>query len=115
MATKRETKQEKAERLMLKQFLDTYPNAKAAMKALTEKQNPELHDIVVNAIKPQLEKARMIGVQIGWNGALMSLEGECERCKDKEEILELLRKKKKETLDKLKMKDFDNNENEVNE
>ena len=57
----------------------------------------------------------MIGVQIGWNGALMSLEGECEKCKDKEEILELLRKKKKETLDKLKMKDFDNNENEVNE
>lgn len=115
MATKRETKQEKAERLMLKQFLETYPNAKAVMKALTEKQNPELHDIVVNAIKPQLEKARMIGVQIGWNGALMSLEGECEKCKGKEEILELLRKKKKETLDKLKMKDFDNNENEVNE
>ena len=115
MATKRETKQEKAERLMLKQFLETYPNAKAVMKALTEKQNPELHDIVVNAIKPQLEKARMIGVQIGWNGALMNLEGECEKCKDKEEILELLRKKKKETLDKLKMKDFDNNENEVNE
>ena len=52
MATKRETKQEKAERLMLKQFLETYPNAKAVMKALTEKQNPELHDIVVNAIKP---------------------------------------------------------------
>ena len=115
MATKRETKQEKAERLMLKQFLETYPNAKAVMKALTEKQNPELHDIVVNAIKPQLEKARMIGVQIGWNGALMSLEGEYEKCKDKEEILELLRKKKKETLDKLKTKDFDNNENEVNE
>ena len=115
MATKRETKQEKAERLMLKQFLETYPNAKAVMKALTEKQNPELHDIIVNAIKPQLEKARMIGVQIGWNVALMSLEGECEKCKDKEEILELLRKKKKETLDKLKMKDFDNNENEVNE
>lgn len=115
MATKRETKQEKAERLMLKQFLDTYPNAKAAMKALTEKQNPELHDIVVNAVKPQLEKAKMIGVQIGWNGALMSLERECAECKDKEEILELLRKKKKETLDKLKMKDFDNNENEVNE
>ena len=45
----------------------------------------------------------------------MSLESECEKCKDKEEILELLRKKKKETLDKLKMKDFDNNENEVNE
>ena len=43
------------------------------------------------------------------------IEGECEKCKDKEEILELLRKKKKETLDKLKMKDFDNNENEVNE
>ena len=115
MATKRETKQEKAERLMLKQFLETYPNAKAVMKALTEKQNPELHDIVVNAIKPQLEKERMIGVQIGCNGALMSLEGECEKCTDKEEILELLRKKKKETLDKLKMKDFDNNENEVNE
>ena len=115
MATKRETKQEKAERLMLKQFLETYPNAKAVMKALTEKQNPELHDIVVNAIKPQLEKARMIGVQIGWNRALMSLESECEKCKDKEEILELLRKKKKETLDKLKMKDFDNDENEVNE
>lgn len=109
----RETKQEKAERLMLKQFLENYPNAKAVMKALTEKQNPELHDIVVNAVKPQLEKARMIGVQIGWNGALMSLERECAECKDKEEILELLRRKKKETLDKLKMKDFDNNENEV--
>lgn len=109
----RETKQEKAERLMLKQFLDNYPNAKAVMKALTEKQNPELHDIIVNAVKPQLEKARMIGVQIGWNGALMSLERECAECKDKEEILELLRKKKKKTLDKLKMKDLDNNE--VNE
>lgn len=116
--TKRLTKKEREELLKLKEIVDNSPNAKKALEALVDNQNPELYDVVRKTIQPHLEKARMVGVQIGWNGALITLEGQCRQCETKEEILELLRNKKKETLDKLKLKDFDDDnddENEVNE
>lgn len=116
--TKRLTKKEREELLRLKEVIDGNPNAKKVLEALVDNQNPELYDVVRKTIQPHLEKARMMGVQIGWNGALITLEGQCRQCETKEEILELLRNKKKEVLDKLNLKDFDeenNEENEVNE
>ncbi len=116
---KRLTKKEREELLKLKEILDNSPNAKKVLEALVDNQNPELYDVVHKTITPHLEKARMMGVQIGWNGALITLEGQCRQCETKEEILELLRNKKKETLEKLNLKDFDDDndddKNEVNE
>ena len=116
--TKRLTKKEREELLKLKEIVDNVPNAKKVLEALADNQNPELNDVVRKTIQPHLEKARMMGVQIGWNGALITLEGQCRQCETKEEILELLKSKKKETLEKLNLKDFDDDndeENEVNE
>ena len=115
--TKRLTKKERGKLLKLNELVDNVPKAKKVLEALVDNQNPELNDVVRKTIQPHLEKARMMGVQIGWNGALITLEGQCRQCETKEEILELLRNKKKETLEKLNLKDFDddNEENEVNE
>ena len=113
--TKRLTKKEREELLKLKEIVDNVPNAKKVLEALVENQNSELNDVVRKTIQPHLEKARMMGVQIGWNGALITLEGQCRQCATKEEILELLKSKKKETLEKLNLKDFDDNDNEENE
>ena len=78
--TKRLTKKEREELLKLKEIVDNVPNAKKVLEALVENQNSELNDVVRKTIQPHLEKARMMGVQIGWNGALITLEGQCRQC-----------------------------------
>lgn len=70
---------EKAERLMLKQMLDTNPKLKQFIDALIDKQNVETQDIVKPIIEEELKKARMIGVEIGFQGAMIQ---EYEKIKD---------------------------------
>ena len=62
---------EKAERLMLKQMLDTNPKLKKFIDALIDKPNPELKDIVQPVIEEELKKSRMTGIQIGWQAAFI--------------------------------------------
>ena len=72
---------EKAERLMLKQMLDTNPKLKKFIDALIDKPNPELKDIVQPVIEEELEKSRMTGIQIGWQAAFIQAY---EKVKDME-------------------------------
>ena len=62
---------EKAERLMLKQILDTNPKIKTFIDALIDKPNVETQDIIQPIIEEELKKARMIGVEIGFQGAMI--------------------------------------------
>lgn len=62
---------EKAERLMLKQMLDTNPKLKQVIDALIDNQNPDIKDVITPVIQQELEKARMIGVNIGFQGAML--------------------------------------------
>ena len=66
---------EKAERLMLKQTLETHPKLKEIMDAMIDNPKPEIMDAVAPEIEKALKKARLDGVLIGWNSfALRAIE-----------------------------------------
>lgn len=62
---------EKQERLMLKQMLDTNPKLKQVIDALIDNPSPDINDVITPVIQQELEKARMIGVNIGFQGAML--------------------------------------------
>ena len=62
---------EKQERLMLKQILDTNPKLKQLIDALIDNPSPDIKDVITPVIQQELEKARMIGVNIGFQGAML--------------------------------------------
>lgn len=56
---------------MLKYLIDTQPKYKATLDALIDNPNPELKDIIQPVIDEELKKARIIGVNIGWQAAMI--------------------------------------------
>lgn len=82
---------EKAERLMLKQMLDTNPKLKQFIDALIDKQNVETQDIVKPIIEEELKKARMIGVEIGFQGAMIQAYEKVKNMETADEIKACLR------------------------
>ena len=82
---------EKAERLMLKQMLDTNPKLKKFIDALIDKPNPELKDIVQPVIEEELKKSRMTGIQIGWQAAFIQAYEKVKSMETADEIKACLR------------------------
>lgn len=82
---------EKAERLMLKQMLDTNPKLKKFIDALIDKPNPELKDIVHPVIEEELKKSRMTGIQIGWQTAFIQAYEKVKDMETADEIKACLR------------------------
>ena len=82
--TKRQ--REAAERAMLKHILDTKPKYKEIMDALIDNPNVELNDAIQPVIEEELKKARMIGVNIGFQGAMLQAY---EKVKDMDSVDEI--------------------------
>lgn len=93
---------EKSERLMLKHLIDTKPKYKEIMDALIDNPNKELKDVIQPVIEEELKKARMIGVNIGYHGALLRIYEDIKDMKNIEEIKKFLLDKANEI--KLKYK-----------
>ena len=87
--TKRQ--REAAERTMLKHLIDTQPKYKATLDALIDNPNPELKDIIQPVIEEELKKARMIGVEIGFQGAMIQAYEKIKDMKSVDEIKICLR------------------------
>ena len=82
---------EKAERMMLKQMLDTNPKLKKFIDALIDKPNPELKDIIQPVIEEELKKSRMTGIQIGWQAAFIQAYEKVKDMQSADEIKACLR------------------------
>lgn len=82
---------EKAERLMLKQMLDTNPKLKKFIDALIDKPDIETKDIVQPIIEEELKKSRMIGVNIGFQGAMIQAYEKVKNMNRVDEIKDCLR------------------------
>ena len=82
---------EKQERLMLKQMLDTKPKYKEIMDALIDNPNKELKDIIKPVIEEELKTARMIGVNIGFQGAMLQAYQKIKDMQTVDEIKACLR------------------------
>ena len=82
---------EASERVMLKHILDTKPKYKEIMDALIDNPNKELKDIIQTVIEEELKKARMIGVNIGFQGAMIQAYGKIKDMQTVDEIKVCLR------------------------
>ena len=87
--TKRQ--REASERAMLKHILDTKPKYKEIMDALIDNHNVELNDAIQPVIEEELKKARMIGVNIGFQGAMLQAYEKVKDMQNADEIKACLR------------------------
>lgn len=103
---------EKAQRLMLKHLIDTKPKYKEIMDALIDNPNKELKDVIQPVIEEELKKARMIGVEIGWQGAMIQAHEKIKDMQDVDEIKACLRNEAESIRERMGLKPvFDNNGN----
>ena len=76
---------------MLKQMLDTNPKLKKFIDALIDKPDVETKNIVQPIIEEELKKARMIGVNIGFQGAMLQAYQKIKDMQTVDEIKACLR------------------------
>lgn len=103
---------EKAERLMLKHLIDNKPKYKEIMDALIDNPNKELKDIIQPVIEEELKKAHMIGVKIGWQGAMIQAHEKIKDMQDVDGIKACLRNEAEAIRERMGLKPvFDSNGN----
>ena len=76
---------------MLKHLLDTKPKYKEIMDALIDNPDKELKDVIQPVIEEELKKARMIGVNIGFQGAMLQAYQKVKDMQSVDEIKACLR------------------------
>lgn len=103
---------ESAERVMLKHMLDTNPKYKQIMDVLIDNPNKELKDIIQPIIEEELKKARMIGVNIGFQGAMIQAYEKVKDMQSVDEIKACLRTEADAVRERMGLKSaFDENGN----
>ena len=100
------TQREKAERLLLKQMLDTQPWLKRTMKAMVNNENAELKDTITPILEHKLREQRTIGILIGWIAAMQRTQEVVNNTTNYEDIKNYIEKE---------IKDIENRLNENNE
>ena len=76
---------------MLKHLIDTKPKYKEIMDALIDNPDKELKDVIQPVIEEELKKARMIGVEIGFQGAMIQAYQKIKDMQTVDEIKACLR------------------------
>lgn len=103
---------EAAQRVMLKHLLDTNPKLKKFIDALIDNPNKELKDIIQPVIEEELKKARMIGVNIGFQGAMIQAYEKIKNMNSVEEIKACLKVEADAVRERMGLKSaFDENGN----
>ena len=98
------TQREKAERLLLKQMLDTNPKLKQMIDALIDKPNMETKDIVQPIIEEELKKSRSTGINIGWQSAFIQAYEKVKNIQTADEIKACLRTEADEVRKRMGLK-----------
>lgn len=70
---------------------------------MTEKEQEELQKIIEDKFAKELEKARMIGVNIGWQGFALSAIKQIEKMHSIKEVKEFFRKEANDTARKMNL------------
>lgn len=103
---------EAAERAMLKHILDTKPKYKEIMDALIDNPNVELNDAIQPVIEEELKKARMIGVNIGFQGAMLQAYEKVKDMQSVDEIKACLKEEADKIREKMGLKSLEEVANE---
>lgn len=97
---------------MLKHLIDNKPKYKEIMDALIDNPNKELKDVIQPVIEEELKKARMTGVEIGWQSAMIQAHEKIKDIQDVEEIKVCLRNEAESIRKRMGLKPaFDSNGN----
>lgn len=100
--TKRQ--REAARRAKLQYTLDTHPEYIKIIDALIDNPNKELKDAIQTIIEEELKKARMIGVEIGWQGAMIQAYEKIKDMNNVDEIKTRLRNEADEVRKRMGLK-----------
>lgn len=93
-------------------MLDTKPDYKKIIDALIDNSNKELKDVIQPVIEAELKKARMIGVNIGFQGAMIQAYEKVKDIQSVEEIKACLRNEAESIRERMGLKSvFDSNGN----
>lgn len=103
---------EAAERAMLKHMLDTKPKYKEIMDALIDNPDKELKDAIQPVIEEELKKIRMIGVNIGWQSAMIQAYEKVKDMQSVDEIKACLKDEANKIREKMGLKSLDEVANE---
>ena len=103
---------EASERAMLKHILDTKPKYKEIMDALIDNPEKELKDVIQPVIEEELKKARMIGVNIGFQGAIIQAYEKIKDMNNTEEIKACLKGVANKIRERMGLKSLDEVANE---
>lgn len=108
--TKRQ--REAARRAQLQHTLDTHPEYIKIMDALIDNPNKELKDAIQPVIEDELTKARMIGVNIGFQGAMIQAYEKIKNMNSVDEIKACLKNEANKIREKMGLKSLDEVANE---
>lgn len=97
---------------MLKHTLDTHPEYIKAMDALIDNPEKELKDVIQPVIEEELKKARMIGVNIGFQGAMIQAYEKIKDMNNTEEIKACLKGEANKIRERMGLKSLDEVANE---
>lgn len=99
---------------MLKHLIDNKPKYKEIMDALIDNPNKELKDVIQPVIEEELKKARMIGVEIGFQGAMIQAYQKVKNMQTVDEIKACLRSEADAVRERMGLKSmFDDDENVI--
>ena len=99
---------------MLKHMLDTKPKYKEIMDALIDNPDKELKDAIQPVIEEELKKARMIGVNIGFQSAMIQAYDKIKDMQTVDEIKVCLRTEADAVRERMGLKSaFDNDGNVI--
>ena len=92
---------------MLKHTLDTHPEYIKAMDALIDNPKKELKDVIQPVIEEELKKARMIGVNIGFQSAMIQAYEKIKDMQSVDEIKVCLKDEANKIREKMSLKSLD--------
>lgn len=97
---------------MLKHLIDNKPKYKEIMDALIDNPDKELKDVIQPVIEEELKKARMIGVEIGFQGAMIQAYEKIKDMQSADEIKACLKDEAESIRGRMGLKPaFDENGN----
>lgn len=101
-----------ARRARLQYMLDTHPMYIKVIDALIDNPKKELKDALEPIFEEELKKARMIGVEIGWQGAMLQAYEKVKDMNSVDEIKVCLKGEADKIREKMGLKSLDEVANE---
>lgn len=104
---------EKAERLMLKQMIDTNPKLKAFLDANIDNDDVTMAEAIEPVIETKLKESFVKGVLTGFGGAYIGMYEKAKDCSTLDEVITMLKNEADATRTKLGLNTVDEMEVEM--